>query len=88
MVHTNSTTLAMINTVGDPRLSLPTFVSYPRSFSLYKGRSSLVFDTVTENLQEPCADEQERAMGFLTGTTSRRGVFSVKGATFFAKAWI
>ena len=44
-------------------------MSYPRSFAFREGGPGLVFDTSTKRLDEPCADERERAMGFPTGTT-------------------
>ena len=32
----------------------------------------MVWDTTSQTYEEPSADEQERAMGFLTGTTAAR----------------
>jgi len=50
---------------------LPTFMSYPRSFAFHKRRLSLVFDISIQSLCEPCANKQQRAMGFLTRTITR-----------------
>ncbi len=74
VVHEDSAPLALVNKVGLPRLALPTLMSYPRSFAFRDGGPGLVVDTSTQRLEEPCADERERAMGFLTGTTSGPGV--------------
>ena len=52
-----------------PRLVLPTLVSYPGSYAFRDQRPGLVSDTTTRRLEEPRADERERAMGFPTGTT-------------------
>ena len=74
VMHADSSPFAMINKVGESRLALPTFMSYPKSFAFRENGQGLVFDTSTQCLQEPCADERERAMGFLTGTTSGPGI--------------
>ena len=74
VVQADSAPFALINNVGEPRLALPTFMSYPRSFAFREGGPGLVFDTSTQSLCEPCADERERAMGFLTGTTAGPGI--------------
>jgi hypothetical protein len=54
--------LALINHEGQPRC-------YPRSFAFHNGGLRLVFDTSTQQLEEPRLDERERAMDFATGTT-------------------
>jgi hypothetical protein len=59
--------LALINHEGQPRLA--TLVCYPRSFAFHNGGLRLVFDTSTQQLEEPRLDERERAMDFATGTT-------------------
>ena len=61
--------LTLVNHVRQPRLALPTLVSFPQSFAFRDGGPGMVFDANTRTLEEPCADERERAMGFLTGTT-------------------
>ena len=45
-------------------------MSYLRSFAFCNGGPDLVFDSSSLQFEEPRADERERAMGFLTGTTS------------------
>jgi len=37
--------MAVVNRVGQPRMALPTFVSYPASHAYRKGGLGLVWDT-------------------------------------------
>ena len=69
MVHADQPPLAVVNQVGIPRLALPTLVSYPGSHAFRDHGPGLVWDTSTRRLEEPRADERERAIGFSTGTT-------------------
>ena len=69
VVQADTAPLALVNNVGQPRLALPTLMSHPQSFAYRDGGPGMVFDTSTQRLDEPCADERERAMGFPTGTT-------------------
>jgi hypothetical protein len=62
--------MAMLNQVGQPRMALPTFVSFPTSHAYKEGGAGLVWDTCSQRLVEPNADEREHAMGFPTGVTS------------------
>ena len=61
--------LTLVNYVNQPRLALPTLVSFPQSFAFRDSRPSMVFDANTRTLEEPCANECARAMRFLTSTT-------------------
>ena len=70
MVQADQPPLAVVNQVGMPRLALPTLVSYPGSQAFRDHGPGLVWDTTTRRLEEPRADERERAMGFPTGTTA------------------
>ncbi|OAE30427.1 hypothetical protein AXG93_2121s1000 [Marchantia polymorpha subsp. ruderalis] len=56
--------------VGQPRMALPTFVSYPTSHAYRDGGHGLLWDSTVHQLVEPNADERERAMGFMTGVTA------------------
>jgi len=58
--------MAVVNRVGQPRMALPTFVSFPASHAYREGGLMLVWDICSQQLVEPNADERERAMGFLT----------------------
>ena len=78
VVEEDQSLLALVNYVGQPRLALPTLVSYPRSYDFRSGGREFVFDTSTKRLVEPCADERERAMGFLIGTTSALGLIELQ----------
>lgn len=62
--------LALVNKMGAPRAALPTFVTYPGSFAFRARGPGMVWDANSQTHEEPTADERERAMGFLTGTTA------------------
>jgi hypothetical protein len=49
---------------------LPTFVSFPASHAYREGGLGLVWDTCSQWLVEPNADERECATGFPTRVTS------------------
>ena len=70
VVHADQPPLVVVNQVGMPRLALPTLVSYPGSYAFQDHGPGLVWDTTTRRLEKPRADECERAMRFLTGTTA------------------
>jgi hypothetical protein len=78
--------LAFVNQVGQPRMALPTLVSYPRSFAFRDGGPGLVFDTSSQRLKEPCVDEREHAMGFLTSTTSGPGLTELQRCQILGQA--
>jgi hypothetical protein len=61
--------MAVVNQVGQPRMALPTFVSFLVSHAYREGGLGLVWDTCSQWLVEPNADERERAMGFPTRVT-------------------
>ena len=63
---------AVVNKANEPRRAWPTFVSFPKSYAFRGDGPGTVLDTSggEYTTQEPNADERERAMGFLTGTTS------------------
>ncbi len=67
--------MAVVNRVGQPRMALPTFVSFPASHAYREGGPGLVWDTCSQRLVEPNADERECAMGFPTGVTSVPSIF-------------
>jgi hypothetical protein len=67
--------MAMVNRVGQPRMALPTFVSFPASHAYKEGGHGLVWDTCSQGLVEPNANERERAMGFPTGVTLVPSIF-------------
>ena len=62
--------LAVVNRVGFPRGAFPTLMSYPRSFAFRTRGPGMVWDSTSQSYEEPSANERERAMGFLTGTTA------------------
>jgi hypothetical protein len=66
----NRSPMAMVNRVGQPRMALPTLVSFPTSHAYREGGPRLVWDICLQRLVEPNADEKERVMGFPTKVTS------------------
>jgi hypothetical protein len=54
--------MAVVNRVGQPRMALPTFVSFPASHAYREGGPRLVWDTCLQQLVEPNANERERAI--------------------------
>ena len=46
----------------------------------------MVWDCTTRRLEEPCANEYERAMGFLTGTTSAPGLTEIENRHILGQA--
>jgi len=61
--------MAVVNRMGQPRMALPTFVSFPASHAYREGGPGLVWDTCLQQLVESNADERKRAMGFPIGMT-------------------
>jgi hypothetical protein len=68
--HDVQAPLAVVNRKGEPRRALPTLVSFVRSYAFKDNGPGLVWDSTTQEMVEPNADERERAMGFSTGTTN------------------
>ncbi len=56
-------------------MALPTFVSFPTSHAYREGGPGLVWDTCSQWLVEPNADERECVMGFPIGVTSILFIF-------------
>jgi hypothetical protein len=65
----NKSPMAVVNRVGQPRMALPTFVSFPASYAYREGGLELVWDTCSQQLVEPNIDERECVMGFPIGVT-------------------
>ncbi len=61
--------MVAVNRLGQPRMVLPTFVSFPTSHAYKEGGPGLVWDTCSQWLVEPNANEREHAMGFPIGVT-------------------
>jgi hypothetical protein len=72
--HDDQAPLAVVNRKGEPRRALPTLVSFARSYAFKDNGLGLVWDSTTQEMVEPNADERERAMGFPTDTTSVPGL--------------
>ena len=66
--------MAVVNLVGQPRRALSTLVSFRGSYAFRDGGPGMIWDTATQRLEEPNAEERERAMGFPTGVTAAPSV--------------
>jgi hypothetical protein len=62
------------NRKGKPLSALPTIVAYPASHAYREGRVGMVWDAALTCFAEPNADERERALGYLTGSTAAPGL--------------
>jgi hypothetical protein len=67
--HNDQAPLAVVNCKGEPRWTLPTLVSFARSYAFKDNGPGLIWNSTTQEMVEPNADKRERAMGFPTGTT-------------------
>jgi hypothetical protein len=67
--HNDQVPLVVVNRRGEPRRALPTLVSFARSYAFKDNGPGLVWDSTTQEMVEPNANEHERAMGFSTGAT-------------------
>jgi hypothetical protein len=72
--HDDQAPLAVVNRKGEPRRALPTLVSFARSYAFKDNGPGLVWESTTQEMVEPNADEWERAMGFPMGTTQVLGI--------------
>jgi hypothetical protein len=72
--HDDQAPLAVVNRKGEPRRAFPTLVSFARSYAFKDNGLGLVWDSITQEMVEPNADECERAMGFSIGTTNVHGI--------------
>jgi hypothetical protein len=67
-------------------MALPTFVNFPTSHAYREGGPGLVWDTCSQQLVEPNANERERAMGFPTGVTSVLSIFEASSRQVLGQA--
>jgi hypothetical protein len=74
LYHDDQAPLAVVNHKGEPRRAFPTLVSFARSYAFKDNGPGLVWDSITQEMVEPNADERERTMGFPTGTTNVHGM--------------
>jgi hypothetical protein len=68
--HDDQAPLAVVNRKGEPWRALSTLVSFARSYACKDNGPRLVWDSTTQEMVEPNADERERAMGFPTSNTN------------------
>jgi hypothetical protein len=62
----NRSPMVVVNQVGQPRMALPTFVSFLTSHAYKEGGPRLVWDTCSQRFVKPNVDVRECAMGFPT----------------------
>jgi hypothetical protein len=72
--HDDQASLAVVNRKGEPCRAFPTLVSFARSYAFKDNGPGLIWDSITQEMVEPNADERERAMGFPTSTTNVHGI--------------
>jgi hypothetical protein len=72
--HDDQAPLVVVNYKGEPQRALPTLVSFTRLYAFKDNGPGLVWDSTTQEMVEPNADERERAMGFSTGTANVPGL--------------
>jgi len=72
--------MVVVNRVGQPRMALPTFVTFPTSHAYREGGPELVWDTCSQRLVEPNTNERERGMTSIPfiSEASHRQVFWVR----------
>jgi hypothetical protein len=72
--HDDQASLAVVNRKEEPRRVLPMLVSFACLYAFKDNGPGLVWDSTTQEMVEPNADERERAMDFSTGTTNVPGL--------------
>jgi hypothetical protein len=60
----------VVNIPGQPRRVLPTIMSFPLSRAFRPGKPGSLFDTNTQQWDEPNAEEREAVMGYDVGATA------------------
>jgi hypothetical protein len=71
--HDDQAPLAVVNHKEEPQRALPTLVNFALSYAFKDNGPGLVWDSTTQEMVEPNADERDRAMGFPTSTTNIPG---------------
>jgi len=67
--------LVVVNKVGLPQETLPTFLNFPHFHAFKNGGPRMIWDSHSSNMEKPNVDEREWAMGFHTNTTGVQGIF-------------
>lgn len=80
--------LASVKKMGLPRRAFSTFMNFPQSFAFRDRGPDMVWDAHTQSQSKPSTDKHERAMGFLTGTTTTFGLLRANDGLCWAKPWI
>jgi hypothetical protein len=72
--HDDQAPLAVVNRNREPRRAFLTLVSFARSYAFKDNGPGLIWDSITQEMVEPNADERERAMCFPTSTANVYGI--------------
>ncbi len=62
--HDDQPPLVMVNRVGLPQTTLPTFLNFSHYHAFTNGGPRMIWDSHSSSMEEPNADEKEQAMGF------------------------
>jgi hypothetical protein len=73
--HDDQPPFVVVNRVGLPRITLLTFLSFQHFHAFRNGGPWIIWDSHSSSMEEPNADERERAMGFCTSTTTMQSIF-------------
>jgi hypothetical protein len=57
--HDDQPPLDVVNRVGPPRTTLPSFLNFPHSHAFSNGGPRMIWDSHSFNMEEPDADEKE-----------------------------
>jgi hypothetical protein len=72
--HDDQAPLVVVNRKREPCRAFPTLVSFALLYAFKDNGLGLVWDSITQEMVKPNADERERAMDFPTGTTNMHGM--------------
>ncbi len=66
--HVDQPPLCMVNKVGLPHVTLPTFLNFRHLHAFWDGGLGMVWDSKSSHMEKPNGDENEQAMSFHNGT--------------------
>ncbi len=65
----------MVNRVGLPRTTLPTFLSFAHFHAFKNGGPRMIWETHSFSMEKPNVNEREHAMGFHISTIVVQGIY-------------
>ncbi len=78
----------MVNRVGLPWKTLPTFLSFPHFHTFRNGGPRMIWDSHSSSMEEPNVDEKEHAMGSTLAPQLCMAFFKEPVSRFWGKLWI